>query len=96
MPHSQLAAASFARIGDAARGFAGDVGVFTGIERPKRDYEAVVEVTYQARIAPWWVLQPDLQLFFHPGGHNAAPFPAPPGQPIPNALVLGVRSTITF
>ena len=89
-------AASYGRIGSAARGLAGDAGVFNGIEQPVRDYESVLEVTYQLQIAPWWVLQPDLQLIFHPGGHIAAPFPARVGQPIPNALVLGLRSAITF
>jgi len=56
----------------------------------------VLEVTYQARIAPWWVLQPDLQLVFHPGGHIPAPPPASVTRPISNALVVGLRSSITF
>jgi porin len=88
-------AASYGRIGDAGRLDRGAV-LFTGIERPIRDYEAVLEVTYQARVAPWWILQPDLQLIFHPGGHISAPLPAPATQAIPNALVLGLRSSITF
>jgi porin len=87
--------AAYGRIGYARR-LDRDQVLFTGIERPVRDYEAVLEITYEARIAPWWLLQPDLQLIVHPGGHTAAPFPAPVGQPIPNALVLGLRSTITF
>jgi porin len=87
--------ASYARIGYARR-LDRDEILFTGIGRPVRDYETVLEVTYEARIAPWWVLQPDLQLVFHPGGYTAAPPPAPVGQPIPNALVLGLRSAITF
>src|SRR6516164_6683382 len=87
--------ASYARIGYARR-LDQDEILFSGIERPVRDYETVLEITYEARIAPWWLLQPDLQLVFHPGGHTAAPPPAPIGQPIPNALVLGVRSTVTF
>jgi porin len=56
----------------------------------------VLEITYEARIAPWWLLQPDLQLVFHPGGYTQAPPPAPVGQPIPNALVIGLRSAINF
>jgi porin len=88
-------AASYGRIGGAARGLSGDAALFGGVEQPLRDYEAVLELTYQLNVAPWWVLQPDLQLIFHPGGHVAAPFPAP-AQPIPNALVVGLRSTITF
>ena len=89
-------AASYGRIGSAARGLAGDTTLFTGVAQPVRDYETVLEVTYLAQIAPWWVLQPDLQLILHPGGHAVAPLPGPMGQPIPNALVLGIRSTITF
>jgi porin len=88
-------AASYGRIGSAARGAAGDTVLF-GVAQPARDYETVLELTYLLNVAPWWVLQPDMQLIFHPGGHIAAPFPAPTGQPIPNALVLGLRSTITF
>jgi porin len=89
-------AVSYARIGNAARRLDRDQVLFTGIERPIRNYETVLEITYEARISPWWLLQPDLQLVFHPGGHVANPVPAPLSRPIPNALVLGLRSTITF
>jgi porin len=89
-------AASYGRIGNAARGLDRDEILFTGNSGIIRSYEAVLEITYQARIAPWWVLQPDLQLVFHPGGHIALPSPAPALRPIPNALVLGLRSAITF
>jgi hypothetical protein len=63
---------SYARIGYARR-LDQDEILFTSIERPVRDYEAVLEITYEARLAPWWLLQPDLQLVFHPGGYIAAP-----------------------
>ena len=86
---------SYARIGYARR-LDRDEVLFTSIARPVRDYESVLEITYEARIAPWWLLQPDLQLVFHPGGFTSAPLPAPVGQPIPNALVIGLRSGITF
>jgi porin len=85
----------YGRIGYARR-LNRDQVLFTGIETPIRDYESVLEITYEARIAPWWLLQPDLQLVFHPGGFISAPPPAPVGRPIPNALVLGLRSGITF
>jgi porin len=86
----------YVRIGGAARGFAADTSLFTGVAEPALDYEAVIEATYQVNIAPWWYLQPDLQVILHPGGHHAEPPPSPTGQPIPNALVFGVRSAITF
>ena len=89
------AGVSYGRIGDARR-LDRDEILFTGIERPIRDYETVLEITYEARVAPWWLLQPDLQLVFHPGGFTTAPVPAPVGRPIPNALVIGIRSGITF
>jgi porin len=89
-------AASYGRIGNAARRLDRDELLFTDSGGTIRNYETVLEITYQARIAPWWVLQPDLQLVFHPGGHIALPPPAPPTRPIPNALVLGLRSAITF
>jgi porin len=87
--------ASYARIGYARR-LDRDEILFTGIQRPIRDYETVLEVTYVGRIAPWLVLQPDLQLVFHPGGFISAPPPAPVGRPISNALVVGLRSAIAF
>lgn len=66
------AGVSYGRIGDARR-LDRDEILFTGIERPIRDYETVLEITYEARIAPWWLLQPDLQLVFHPGGFTTVP-----------------------
>jgi porin len=87
--------ASYGRIGYARR-LDRDQVLFAGIGRPIRDYESVLEITYEARISPWWLLQPDLQLIFHPGGSISAPLPAPVWRPIPNALVLGLRTGITF
>jgi porin len=89
-------AASYGQIGGAARRLDREAILFTGIGRPVRDHEAVLEISYQARISPWWILQPDLQLIAHPGGSVAPPLPAPPARPIPNALVIGLRSSITF
>jgi len=89
-------AASYGRIGKAARGLDRDEILFTGTGGTIRDYEAVLEITYEARIAPWWTLQPDFQLIAHPGGHVAPPLAAPSARPIPNALILGLRSSITF
>ncbi len=58
-----------------------------------RDHELLFELSYAAQIAPWWVLQPDLQYIVHPnGGQN----PDDPTQAFDHAFVAGVRSTITF
>lgn len=57
-----------------------------------RDYEIALEATYQAKITPWWTLQPDVQYIINPGGNTN------PGdtRAIPNAVVIGMRSTINF
>lgn len=61
---------------------------------PVRDAETVVELSYLAQIRPWLLVQPDLQYVIHPGGN--VPNPQSPPAPIPNALVIGLRTTITF
>src|ERR1035438_10031162 len=40
---------------------------------PIRDQEVVFEMTYAAQIAPWWIVQPDLQYLVHPGGNVPNP-----------------------
>ena len=69
---------------------------FTGVAAPIRDYEAVIEASYQAQIAPGWNVQPDFQYVFHPGGHVANPFSPSGVEAIPDAIVVGVRTTIKF
>ncbi len=63
---------------------------------PVRDAETVVELTYQAAVAPWWTLQPDIQYVIHP--NLGAEDPATPAvaQRIPDALVLGLRTLVKF
>ncbi len=58
-----------------------------------RDHEIVFEASYAAQIAPWWVVQPDLQYIVHPnGGQN----PNDATLTFDHAFVAGVRSTIAF
>lgn len=49
-------------------------------------YEAILEATYKAQIRPWLCVQPDLQYIFNPGAVQAAP----------NAVVAGVRVTLSY
>ncbi len=48
--------------------------------------EMVIELTYQAEITPWLIVQPDLQYIINPGG----------ATDLNNALVIGGRAAITF
>ena len=69
---------------------------------PIRDYELGLELTYQWAVATNWMVQPDLQVILHPGGHvamsgggsGASALPA--SVAIPDALVLGLRTIVKF
>jgi porin len=71
-----------------------DTGSFSGAPYPVRSTEHFVELTYQCQLAPWWVIQPDLQYVWNPGG--GIPNPLEPASRIGNELVLGLRTVITF
>jgi porin len=58
------------------------------------DYESVVELSYQTQLAPWLILQPDVQWIVHPGAKlldTSAPL-----AKNPDALVLGLRTAINL
>ena len=61
---------------------------------PPRTPETVIEATYQMQVEPWWQVQPDLQLVLDPGGGLADP--DHPTRRIGSAVVLGLRSVVTF
>lgn len=84
----------YARVGSAARGFDADVGIFSGVSRPIRTAETVVELTYRFQLASWWQLQPDFQYIFDPGGGLANP--NAPVRRLGDAVVFGLRTAITF
>jgi porin len=87
---------AYARISGDAQALDRDTRNFTGTHIPIRDHEAVVELNYAIQMAPWWTLQPDIQYVVHPGGDVADPADASGTSAIPNAWVVGLRTTITF
>jgi porin len=69
--------------------------VLAGNRAVVRNAEALLDVTYQAQIVPGWILQPDFQYIWHPGGH--APINnAPNASAIPNAAILGIRTVMNY
>lgn len=80
-------AGAYSQISGAVRDFDRDLGV-----TPVRNFEALLELTYQAQIVPGWTVQPDFQYVIHPGGYIADGS----GQPAKNAVVIGLRTTIAF
>jgi porin len=83
-----------AKISSSAAALSRNAVFCSGQPVPTRTSETFVELTYQAQVTPWWLIQPDLQYVFNPGG--GIPNPDNPLQRIGNELVLGLRSTITF
>lgn len=84
----------YSHMSNRARALDRDTQVFTGLQVPLRDYELSFDISYAATIVPGWTVQPLLSLVFHPGGH------IPNGdasiEPIKNAVVVGVRSTMRY
>jgi porin len=58
------------------------------------DFERMLEVSYTAQIVKGFYLQPDFQYFWNPGGR--VPDPDDPAKAVPNAAVLGLRTTINY
>ena len=88
-------AVSYAWVSPSARGFDRDTILATDIAMPRRRFEALVEATYQAVLAPGVTVQPNLQYVFHPGGNVADPRDTS-GQRIRNATIVGPRATLTY
>lgn len=88
-------AVSYARISPSARGFDRDTILATGTAMPRRRFEALVEATYQAVLAPGVTVQPNVQYVFHPGGNVADPRD-PSGSRIRNATIAGLRATLSY
>ena len=86
--------AGYARIGNAARAFDGDIVRFSGAFHPIRSGETVLELTYRFQLTGWWQLQPDFQYVFNPGGGIVNPHA--PSRRVADAAVVGLRTAITF
>ena len=85
---------AFAKVSRDAAALDQDIHALNGRPYPIRDQELVFEASYQAQIAPWWIVQPDLQYIVHPGGK--VPDPDNRSATVGNAFLAGIRSTIKF
>ena len=82
------------RISKDAAALDQDTLVLNGPPYPIRNAETLFELSYMIQLAPWWVVQPDIQYIVRPGGN--VPDPANPGSAVGNAFIAGVRTVITF
>jgi porin len=71
-----------------------DLNRFSRSALPVRSAEAFAELTYQAQLSAWLMVQPDLQYVVRPGGGIAAPARA--GSRVGDEAVFGLRATIIF
>ncbi len=83
----------WARVSGAATAADRTLASLSGGLYPVRGAETMIELTYQAQLAPWWQVQPDVQYVVRPGGGivNAAS-----GKIVGDAAVLGLRTVVTF
>ena len=86
-------ALTYAGIGGAARRYGQDLIEYNGFGTPYAQGEPIIELTYRARLTPWFKVQPDLQYVINPGA--GIPTPRNPA-PLKNALVAAVRLTVNF
>ncbi|HTH98034.1 MAG TPA: carbohydrate porin [Stellaceae bacterium] len=89
-------AVAWAEISNRAADLDRDTNFFNGTNAPVRDREIAIEATYQAQVAPWLVVQPDLQYIVHPGGNIADPNDPAGTKAVEDAVVVGVRSVVKF
>jgi porin len=85
-------AAAFAKISSHATL---DSSLGEGTLLPPRDYEALLEATYRFEIAPGFTVQPILQYVFHPG-QIVDRTELQGVRAIPNAFVVGIRTTVKY
>ncbi len=84
---------AYAKISPDAVALDQDNLAISGAPYAVRDAETVFELSYLVQIAPWWIVQPDIQYIHHPnGGQN----PDDPTLTLDHAFVGGIRSIIKF
>jgi porin len=84
---------SYLGISPAARRYGSDVVAYTGSGQPYASNETVIEATYMYQVAPWWTLQPDLQIVVNPGAGIPSSYSR---SSLKNTVIGGVRTTFVF
>ncbi|OQW55933.1 MAG: hypothetical protein A4S14_11110 [Proteobacteria bacterium SG_bin9] len=86
----------YSHISDRARGLDRDQLLFSMQPYPLRNYELSFELSYAASVVPGWTLQPNIQYVIQPSGNIPDPNRPFTTEPIKNALVFGIRSTLRY
>ncbi|MBI1869110.1 MAG: carbohydrate porin [Methylocystis sp.] len=88
-------AAAYSEISSSLRGLDRDNAFFAQTASPIRDDEVALELAYQAQVIPGWIVQPDFQYIFHPGGGAIDPASLAVRR-IRDAAVFGLRTTVKY
>lgn len=86
----------YSHMSDRARALDRDQLLTSMQPYPLRDYELSFEMMYSATIVPGWTVQPHVQYTVHPGGNVPDPNRPFTTEPVKDALIFGVRSTIRY
>lgn len=86
----------YTKISGAARALDRETAFFNNALLPVRSSEELAEVTYIAKMATGWYLQPDVQFILQPGGNIPDPRDPSGVLPLRNSLVFGLRSLLRF
>jgi len=86
---------SYEQVSATQRDLSLDYRRLTGTPPATPDFESAVEISYQAQVASWWIVQPDLQWIIHPGGH-VVDLSAPLAGRDGDAIVLGLRTAVAL
>jgi porin len=86
---------SYEQVSAAQRDLSADFGVLNSFVPPGPDFESVLEISYQAQVASWWIVQPDLQWVIHPGG-RVLNLSDPRANLGAGAVVLGLRTAVSL
>jgi porin len=86
---------SYEQVSATQRDLSLDYRRLTGTPLATPDFESALEISYQAQVASWWIVQPDLQWILHPGGH-VVNLSAPLADRSGNAVVLGLRTAVAL
>jgi porin len=84
---------AWARVSPSARAATGTMSPPGAASGPVLDYEAVVELTYQAVVRTNFSVQPDIQYVVHPNGGRSL---LDPTRKAKDALVAGLRTSLVF
>jgi porin len=87
---------AYTNLSHAQQTLGSDLVRFGSATKAFRGGETVIELTYQAAVTKWLLVQPDVQYIINPGA--GVPTVASNGQvlPLKDAVAAGVRATIIF